>query len=276
MPLVQRCHTCAAEWDLPIGAPAASRFAVVTAFAESYEPGYARIRRHTPSILFTRAQQLGCNLRHVVGYRGDMVAIVHGLRHSSTSSNSSTHDQLAASGWIVYNVTESLHGRYANLPGRNTSLTLPTPASKLYARFDGWATLYKFYAWTLLQYEQILFMDSDVVFHENPEPALLDAATKRILFQSPAERAKRGYNGLNVHIFYLRPSMAIFSLLLGNAVQGHTMPYIHTEQDVLETVFPPVLHSDWNASTPAIFPQVKHYGGFRTKMPTMPGCERSN
>lgn len=151
--LVQRCHSCPAEWEHGSGYwPPRSTIAVVSAFAESYDPGYARIRRHTASILATRIKQLGCNLRREVGFEGHMVAIVHGLQFPSA------REVLIEFGWIIFNVTESLYGRYANMPGVNTSLTLPSSAKKLYARFDGWATLYKFFAWTLVQYDMVHLM----------------------------------------------------------------------------------------------------------------------
>ena len=81
-----------------------------------------------------------------------------------------------------------------------------------------------------------------------------------------SEKAKRSYLGLNTHMMILRPSLDFYALLLANAALGHFVPYTRTEQDVIESAFPPTLATHLRAARAGAV--AANEGGKDTKMNT--------
>ena len=70
----------------------------------------------------------------------------------------------------------------------------------------------------------------------------------------------------------LRPNQGMFAALLANAKAAHYVPFTHTEQDVVETMLPPVVRTDWANSTGVRLPRHVHLGymwmlGTRSRVP---------
>lgn len=172
-----------------------------------------------------------------LNYTGPLVVLTHGVPMERLAQSVALTEQ----GWLSYNVTFDLRHRFMHLRG-----LLPANGTRVQQeRPDGWATMLKLFAWNLTAYRLVLYTDLDVSFSESPERALREADEMDIDFEATPERAARGYNGLNTHLMLLRPSRAVFNMLLANALHGHFMTYTHTEQDVLETAFPPVVTGAW-------------------------------
>jgi hypothetical protein len=215
---------------------------------------------HTERQITALVHKLGCQLA-AVGYAGPKVLIAHGAYQPAYLA------MLGQQGWSLHNATVDLHAIYTTVPGRpRPPLQLPPrKASNVQPRLDGFATLYKLYAWTLVRYEMVLHTDLDIVLVASPEPALRAARAQGLLFQALSEKAYRGYYGLNTHMMLLRPNADTFELLMTNAIRGHFIPFTRTEQDVLETVFPPqVVRGAWNetasARPPVEWPRHRHWG----------------
>lgn len=215
---------------------------------------------HTERQITALVHKLGCQLANV-GYAGPKVLIAHGVYQPAYLA------MLGQQGWLLHNATADLHAIYTTVPGRpRPPLQLPPrKASNVQPRLDGWATLYKLYAWTLGGYEMVLHTDLDIVLVGSPERALRTARAQGVLFQALSEKAYRGYYGLNTHMMLLRPNADVFELLMTNAIRGHFIPFTRTEQDVLETVFPPqVGRGGWNetagARPPVDWPRHRHWG----------------
>lgn len=105
-------------------------------------------------------------------------------------------------------------------------------------RYDGWATYFKFNAWTNTQYDHVVLSDVDVVFNENPDP-VLGTIPEGDVFQSYCETEKRhNYTGMNTHMMILKPALKIFKQLCMKANMGDYVPYTNTEQDILEDLYP--------------------------------------
>lgn len=268
-------------------------YAVVsTVVSRACDPAKERICRahHTPRKIAALAYKMGCQLR-AHAYTGPKVLLMHGEYDEDSMA------MLHAQGWDLRNLTRDLRPLFRTLPGQPTPLLqLPPRKPKIVQpRNDGWATLYKLFAWTLVEYDMVLHTDLDVVLSASPEPTLQRARSAGLLFQAAPERAYRGYWGLNTHsargaralarhsrsalegcglrpappslaapprpsaphraraarpprpVMLLRPSHETFALLMANALRGHFLPFTRTEQDVLETVFPPelFLQPDW-------------------------------
>ena len=117
----------------------------------------------------------------------------------------------------------------------------PTIKGAVQGRKDGWATYFKYLTWTFTQYERVIFIDTDVIFHENPDQIFGVEELKGLEFQAFAETAKRNYVGLNTHLMYVKPDLETFRMILDTADRGQWIPYTNTEQDVLEWIYPPKL-----------------------------------
>ena len=105
-------------------------------------------------------------------------------------------------------------------------------------RQDGVCTTTKLLAWNLTEYDNVLCVDTDVVFSEDPSPWMRRHSER--YFVARREVATRHYLGLNTHMFYLKPSQLLFRVLSDASTSGHYIPYTNTEQDVLESVFAPL------------------------------------
>jgi hypothetical protein len=117
--------------------------------------------------------------------------------------------------------------------------------NKVQKRIDGGCTTTKFHAWSLNEFDAIAVVDNDVCLDDpNRVWQALDGFSKsHRMFAARAEKAKRRYWGFNTRIMFLKPNVHIFKLLADKAASGDFVPYTNTEQDVLETVFSPRLHS---------------------------------
>lgn len=139
--------------------------------------------------------------------------------------------------------------------------SMPPPAySRVQSRRDGNATALKLHAWRLTEYEALLLSDVDVLFLSSPTAALHAACRQRLLFGATPEVADRGYSGLNSHLVLMRPSADLAAILAANSERGHFIPYTLGEQDVIESLFPPVVGTATAPySVPAIeFPRHLH------------------
>ncbi|KAJ1626345.1 hypothetical protein T492DRAFT_1033061 [Pavlovales sp. CCMP2436] len=240
-------------------APAPGSYAIVsTVVSRPCDVALERDCRahHTELRIAALAWKLGCQLASV-GYAGPKVLIMHG-NYSPGSTG-----MLSAQGWRLYNVTQDLHALYTTVHGRPAPpLQLPPKkSSTVQPRNDGWATLYKLYAWSLADFELVLHTDLDVVFTASPDAFMAAAFRSGLVFQALPEKAHRGYYGLNTHMMLLRPNRDVFATLMTNALRGHFVPFTRTEQDVLETMFPPEVSYRWNVTGGAVpWPRHKHWG----------------
>jgi hypothetical protein len=149
---------------------------------------------HTQTKIAALAYKLGCQLSNV-GYTGPKVMLTHGAYDAP--SLRMLHEQ----GWIFHNASIDLHPLFTTLPDKpRPALQIPPRrASIVQGRNDGWATLYKLFAWSLTEYDLVLHTDLDVVFSASPEPSMRLALASGLLFQAAPEKAYRGYYGLNTH-----------------------------------------------------------------------------
>ena len=99
----------------------------------------------------------------------------------------------------------------------------------------------KLMAWNCTEYDGMLVSDLHVRFLGplNLLPFFEQRIARDSYFEAKAERASRRYDGLNTDLFYLTPSTSMAQILLDKARSGDFVPYIHTEQDILETTFSP-------------------------------------
>jgi hypothetical protein len=58
------------------------------------------------------------------------------------------------------------------------------PGGVVQDREDGWATYFKFLAWTMMQYERVLFIDVDCKLYENPDRMFRDKSCTNSSFQA--------------------------------------------------------------------------------------------
>jgi len=213
-------------------------------------------RHHTLIKITALTHKLGCQLAQH-GYTGPKVVIAHG-EYDGTSLA-----MLRGQGWRIHNVTQDLQPHWHTLPGQPVpQLQLPPRKPGIVQpRNDGWATLYKLFAWTLTEYDLVLHTDLDVVFSASPQGTISTALVRGVVFQALPEKAYRGYFGLNTHMMLLRPNPDVFAMLMANAVRGHLLPFTRTEQDVLETMLPPTVTYAWNGTAkPVPWPRHKHWG----------------
>ena len=132
-------------------------------------------------------------------------------------------------------------------------------------RRDGACTLTKFHAWNLTNLDAVAVLDSDICLH-NPASvwnALANFSQSSQPFAAGPERAKRKYRGFNTRVMFLKPSPAIFKVLIDKAASGDFLPYSNTEQDVIETVFSPSVHAKKNLA-----PHHEHQKGCTCKVST--------
>lgn len=110
-------------------------------------------------------------------------------------------------------------------------------------RKDGNCTSLKLHAFKLIEYAGVIMLDSDACFLEDPRPFIFALVQRNVYFSANAERAQRPYDGFNSHIFFFTPSKLMAQVLIDKARLGDFMPYTNSEQDVLESVFPPHLEA---------------------------------
>ena len=233
--------------------PATTPYAVVTALAVNLEhnigPGSAQ---HTAVQGLKLLDRLGCALRGPLNYQGDAVALLHGVLADKLLDIGGKEGALRREymRFRIVNVTDSLKARLSevmSMRNKTGKLYLPVLASSQKRR-DGWATMLKQYAWRLVEYKMLLLVDLDVLLVETPLRALTLALSHGVTFCAAAEK-RIGYTGVRTHLVLLRPSVDMFTLLMGNALSGHWQPYTSTEQDVIESHFPPLVLDDWYAAS---------------------------
>ena len=117
--------------------------------------------------------------------------------------------------------------------------------NRVQKRIDGICTTTKFHSWSLNGFDAVAVIDNDVCLDDpNQVWRALDEFSKSDrIFAARPEKAERRYWGFNTRIMFLKPNVHIFKLLTDKAASGDFVPYTNTEQDVLETVFSPKLHS---------------------------------
>eukprot|EP00172_Hildenbrandia_rubra_P004405 Plantae.Rhodophyta-Hildenbrandia_rubra.ctg8835.p1 GENE.Plantae.Rhodophyta-Hildenbrandia_rubra.ctg8835~~Plantae.Rhodophyta-Hildenbrandia_rubra.ctg8835.p1 ORF type:complete len:304 (-),score=26.75 Plantae.Rhodophyta-Hildenbrandia_rubra.ctg8835:433-1344(-) len=158
--------------------------------------------------------------------------------------NDSELQTLSSLGIIINNVTEMVpyfKSLYKPIYGVEEAVDHQRMfrVGKVHDRRDGWATYFKFLAWTMVQYERVLYVDADVVFHENPDRIFKEKELENVTFQAFPEKNSRGYKGLNTHFMLISPSMTMFQTIVKRAREGLYLPYTNTEQDVLEWLYQP-------------------------------------
>ena len=208
-----------------------SDFAVATAFALNGEKQFnSQSAVHPASLGLRLLDRLGCVLRGPLDYQGPFVAIMHGLTERDVFSGEMGKLRRQYLRLHVLNVTDDLQRRFRvvmRAHNKSQSLMLPVYV-KPQERRDGWATVLKLFAWSLVQYRMLLLVDLDVLLIESPEPALRHAIERRITFHaareprvSPNPRVVSGYTGVRTHLVLLRPSADVYTLLMNNALRGH-------------------------------------------------------
>ena len=93
-------------------------------------------------------------------------------------------------------------------------------------------------AWSLAQYDYVLYAALDVVFTESPANAFAQATSERLVFKAEASSDGRGYPGINAHLMLLRPDADLHAALAANAITGNYVSFRLNEQDVIESFFP--------------------------------------
>eukprot|EP00965_Chrysotila_dentata_P180398 5955456-Pleurochrysis_carterae.AAC.8 len=78
---------------------------------------------------------------------------------------------------------------------------------------------------------QVLMVDTDVIFEEDPLPWMRQRLAEGEYFLAPEEIESRNYAGLNIHLAFLRPNVQ------DAATHGNFVPYTNGIQDVIEEVF---------------------------------------
>lgn len=173
-----------------------------------------------------------CNLRgmlsslRAVGWKHEIVCLVAGASDKELGTIRHLCDRIARPAPLRFRVG----------PGK---LSLPNGNATVQRRSDALATIMKLHAWRLVQFDLVLAVDSDVLFLESPLAFLTDVRAAGALFRADAERAARGYYGINSHMMSLKPSLDLFAVLATNAATGHYMSYTQSDQDVIESIFPP-------------------------------------
>lgn len=150
-------------------------------------------------------------------------------------------EMLAGLGWKVHNVTDSIgmwQSKYKPVYNKTQALQEHRPWTDQHVqnRRDGWATYFKFKAWTHEEYDKILISDADVIWRANPDP-VLEGPGSDFVFQTFLEKADRTSKGLNTHLMIITPSKDTYEKLVEWASSGAYLPYTNTEQDVLESHF---------------------------------------
>lgn len=180
---------------------------------------------------------------NAVGSAVDRIALTAYLRPSHLAT-------LARAGYCVIDLSEdAVAGRgidmrrfYSPLYSERQARADGRPwLGRTQARIDGAATYYKFFAWALTPYERVLHIDADFAFGERPDAFL---TTTTAYFQAKRGVAGRSYVGLNSHRLLVTPDANIFALLLAKAASGQYFTYTNTDQDVIETIFPPSVGGD--------------------------------
>jgi len=110
----------------------------------------------------------------------------------------------------------------------------------VFGRQDGSCTTLKLSAWKLVEYDVIFHTDTDICFHENPNPYVNDFVNEPDrLFKAFCEISLRGWMGFNTHMMMFRPNLQIAQLLHQKIQFGDFIGYTNTEQDVIETLYSP-------------------------------------
>jgi hypothetical protein len=175
---------------------------------------------------------------------------------------------LAGLGWIMHNVTDSIgmwQGKYKPVYNKTQAIQENRPwedDQPVQDRKDGWATYFKFKAWTHDEYDTILVSDADIVWKGNPDP-ILEGPGFDVSFQAFEENADRKRTGLNTRLMIITPSKDLYNILVDRASSGNYVPYTNTEQDVLESQFPAEdryvpKDQDWQLNTGKVMELFKH------------------
>merc|ERR1712061_894630 len=140
-------------------------------------------------------------------------------------------------------IKESYRPVYSDAEAENLGRWWSHNDDHVKSRKDGWATYFRFYAWLARQYDRVLITDLDVFFTENPDPHVVEIPANVTFLASLEMKTHRkfGYKGLNSHMMAITPSNATFHELLLRAQRGEYIPLRNTDEDVLESIFPPRL-----------------------------------
>jgi hypothetical protein len=148
---------------------------------------------------------------------------------------------LSRLGWKMHNVTDSIEmwqGRYKPVYNEAQAIqeNRPWVDQPVQIRKDGWATYFKFKAWTYDEYDKILISDADIIWGASPDPILAGPGLDSD-FHAFAEKSDRSTMGINTHLMIITPSKETYEKLVDRASSGNYVPYTNTEQDVLESHF---------------------------------------
>ena len=247
------------------------QYAVATAFAlnSKHSQGSAS-SSHSIDLGLKLLDRLGCTLRGPLNYQGPLVALLHGVNKDDLMSGSVGSVRRTYMRYQFVNVTDDLYTYFSDVLHQRApnGLHLPTKITPQWRR-DGWATVLKLFAWRLVEYSMVLLVDLDVLLVETPQPFLERAVTNGVVFHAAVEdRTGANYTGVRTHLVLLRPSMDTFAMLMSNAIRGHWLPYTLTEQDVIETAFPPLVLDDWKrlqqqadaSEEESMLPEHEHWG----------------
>lgn len=146
---------------------------------------------------------------------------------------------LAVLGFQMHNVTDSIgmwQSKYKPCYSKAQAIqeNRSWKDQPVQERRDGWATYFKFKAWTYDKYDKILISDTDIIWKDSPDPILAGLGFD-IDFDAFPEKEDRARMGLNTHLMIITPSKDRYEQLVDWASSGHYFPYTNTEQDVLES-----------------------------------------
>lgn len=103
-------------------------------------------------------------------------------------------------------------------------------------------TTIKFYVWTLLEYDGVLFLDSSMSILENPVPFMHAACKSGHPFASDTTASKPNdpFTGLGTHLMWIVPDLFTFEILMHKAITGDSLRLTGDERDVVQAVFAPM------------------------------------
>lgn len=166
----------------------------------------------------------------------------------NSTEDDATMELLRSFGWVVEDMTsdveklKSIHKPVYDEKEAKVLVRWWSHQRELVSgRKDGWATYLKFWAWRVQDYDLVLVADLDVLFAADPNEGM-DAVPANVIFMTSLE--KRGdLDGYDSHLMILRPDQGVYDELVLRAKLGEYVPYTNTDQDVLESLFPPRLYA---------------------------------
>jgi hypothetical protein len=224
------------------------RVAVAAAICSGTEPEI-----HWPELQLRRALVVGTSLRQLLAPASAAAADTGSLEVRQVLLTSGIEVEASALHANLSQVWDELIAvPYESLALKQlTNMTegylwpIPTPESARRARADGNCTALRLHAWGLASYTYVLLLHADACLLEDPRPFMRRWVETDSYFVAAPERHRLpgGFHGVSARVVWLQTDPVIKRLLLRKAALGDFQPFVHTDQDILDTVFPPHLEA---------------------------------